>query len=331
MVAVDDKRPQITCRFVVFGTGSLTKPYVPAFPKLDELTGQVIHPRHWPDGLDVRGKMIGIIGQSATGLQIVQELAKQDCELSVFVRSSCIAVPMGQRSLSFEETEQMKNPYKGIFFKAKYSSASALPYNQSCDKFVEATENFWAQRVRSHMSNRGKMDVVAPPRQSEHFGGRRVNLQEGSYEMLDRSNVEVVDLKARLIRKFHRDGVLVGRHLPAQLILLDVVVFATGYNSFTGSLFDMNIYDKHGVPQASTSQANAPPFIELQVDWIAAKEQAKSEFEKSLMKESRAWWTGANIPGKTQEPMIYFGGVKQWTQEYRQVLTDWSRLSVEGV
>ncbi|KAI8271616.1 Baeyer-Villiger monooxygenase [Colletotrichum sp. SAR11_240] len=107
-------------------------------------------------------------------------------------------------------------------------------------------------------------------------------------------------------------------------------------------------------PQAPTSQANAPPFIELQVDWIAAvlrklraeglksfevsvdacrkwKEQVKSEFEKSLMKESRAWWTGANIPGKTQEPMIYFGGVKQWTQECRQALADWSRFSVEGV
>ncbi|KAF4923848.1 Baeyer-Villiger monooxygenase [Colletotrichum viniferum] len=159
MVAVDDKRPQITCRFVVFGTGSLTKPYVPAFPKLDELAGQVIYPRHWPDGLDVRGKGVGIIGQGATGLQIVQELAKQDCKMSVFIRSQCIAVPMRQRSLSFEETEQMKNLYKGIFFKAKYSSASALPYNQSCD----------------------------------------------------------------------------------------VVVFATGYDSLTGSLFDMNIYDKDGV------------------------------------------------------------------------------------
>ncbi|KAI8166109.1 Baeyer-Villiger monooxygenase [Colletotrichum sp. SAR 10_70] len=277
----------------------------------------------------------------------------------------------------------MKNPYKGIFFKAKYSSAPALLYNQGYGKFVEATGmeqqaryerlwargglaltwsnyvdimkdeaangslyNFWAQKVKSRMSNRKKMDIVAPLRQSEHFGCRRVNLEEDSCDMLDRSNVEVVDLKARLIREFHRNGVLVGRHLPAQLILLDVVIFATGYESFTGSLFDMNIYNKHG--------ANAPPFIELQVGWIAAvlrklrteglksfevsvdacrtwKEQVKSEFEKSLMKESRAWWTGANIPGKTQEPMIYFGGVKQWTQEYRQVLTDWSRVSVEGV
>ncbi|KAH0419754.1 cyclopentanone -monooxygenase [Colletotrichum camelliae] len=411
---------RLTCRFVVFGTGSLTKPYVPAFARLDEFAGQVIHPRHWPDGLDVRGKRIGIIGQGATGLQIVQELAKQDCKLSVFVRSPCIAVPMRQRSLSFEETEQMKNLYEGIFFKAKYGSASALPYNQSYGKFGEATEleqqaryerlwargglgltfsnyvdimkdeaansslyNFWVHKVRSRMSNGEKMDIVAPLRQSEHFGCRRVNLEEDYYEMLDRPNVEVVDLKARPIREFHQDGILVGRHLPAQLIPLDVVVFATGYDSFTGSLFDMNIYDKHGVrlqkrwgagistylgmvadglpnafflygPQAPTSQANAPPFIELQVDWIAAvlrklraeglksfevsadacrmwKGQVKSEFEKSLMKESRAWWTGANIPGKTQEPMIYFGGVKQWTQECRQALADWSRFSVEGV
>ncbi|OHW97535.1 cyclopentanone -monooxygenase [Colletotrichum incanum] len=297
---------RLTCRFVVFGTGSLTKPYVPAFPKMDEFAGQVIHPRHWPDGLDVRDKRIGIIGQGATGLQIVQELAKQDCELSVFVRNPCIAVPIRQRSLSFEETEQMKNLYEGIFFKAKYGSASALPYNQSCGKFEEATEleqqaryerlwargglaltwsnyvdimkdeaansslyNFWVQKVRSRMSNREKMDIVAPLRQSEHFRCRRVNLEEDYY---------------------------------------------------------MNIYDKHG----------------LQVDWIAAvlrklraeglkSFEVSSEFEKSLMKESRAWWTGANIPGKTQEPMIYFGGVKQWTQECRQALTDWSRFSVEGV
>lgn len=114
------------------------------------------------------------------------------------------------------------------------------------------------------------------------------------YEMLDRPNVKLVDLKSTPIKEFTSGGITA---IDDKAHELDIVVFAAGYDSVTGSLYDMNINDKDGNslqkkwedgiktylgmmvpglpnafilygPQAPTALANGPPFLELQVEWI---------------------------------------------------------------
>jgi len=53
----------------------------------------VIHPAAWPENLDVEGKSIGIIGQGTSGLQILQELAEEEADITVFVRNPPTAIP----------------------------------------------------------------------------------------------------------------------------------------------------------------------------------------------------------------------------------------------
>lgn len=89
-------------RYVVFPTGTTNKPYIPEFPGLDTFSGRVIHPAVWPKDVDLKGKKICIIGQGASGLQILQDLAKEACQLTVFIRTPATALPMRQRLLSYE-------------------------------------------------------------------------------------------------------------------------------------------------------------------------------------------------------------------------------------
>ncbi|KAJ3472536.1 hypothetical protein NLG97_g10910 [Lecanicillium saksenae] len=69
-------------RFVVFAAGSSNKAYIPDFKNKSAFKGPIIHPKFWPENADMTGKRVGIIGQGSSGLQIVQELAKTDCELT---------------------------------------------------------------------------------------------------------------------------------------------------------------------------------------------------------------------------------------------------------
>ncbi|KAK0367782.1 cyclopentanone 1,2-monooxygenase, partial [Colletotrichum limetticola] len=122
-----------TSKHAIYAYGSMNKPYMPLFPNQDLFDGLIIHPSAWPDNLSLTGKKISIVGQGASGLQIVQELAPLDCELTVFVHNPYIAVPIHQRQLSYRESEEMKHYYNTIFAKAKFGSSSALPYNQNSD------------------------------------------------------------------------------------------------------------------------------------------------------------------------------------------------------
>ncbi|KAF4881794.1 Baeyer-Villiger monooxygenase [Colletotrichum fructicola] len=404
-------------KYAVFACGSMNKPYIPPFPNQSAFGGQIIHPSEWPSGLELAGKRIGIVGQGASGLQIVQELAQLECKLTVFVRNPCIAVPMHQRQLSHRESEEMKHYYDAIFAQAKFKSSSALPYNQNPEHLSRKPEaerdrlfeqlwnrgglgltqsnyrdialdktanaclyDFWVRKTRSRMTDPKKMDIVAPMEQFEWFGSTRVNLEMNYYEALDQPNVQIVDLKKTPIKAFDGQGVLTGRANAATHHELDVVIMATGYDCVTGSLLDMNIHDKNGVrlseawkngistylgmmipnmpnafmlygPQGPTTQTNAPPFIELQVDWVVSllermheenlysvepanescrswKDLVMDAFKSTIFCESTAWWTGANIPHKKIEPLVFLGGVQQWRELCSRSLDDWANFVV---
>ncbi|KAH8655973.1 hypothetical protein BGZ61DRAFT_541153 [Ilyonectria robusta] len=320
-----------TSRYVIFASGSTNKAFIPNFPGIERFNGTLIHPSSWLQNLDVKGKKIGIIGQGASGVQILQTLAKQDCEVTVFIRTPCTAMPMGQRPISTRESEELKNLYDGIFTKAKYNSSAGYAYNPCHASYNDLSKeerhqyyeklwarggygflssnfpenmfskeanaevyDFWVNKVRARMTDPVKRDIVAPLKQFQWIGTKRPSLEMNYYEMLDRPNVKLVDLKSTPIKEFTSGGITT---IDDKAHELDVVVFATGYDSVTGSLYDMNINDKGGNslqkkweegiktylgmmvpglpnafilygPQAPTALANGPPFLELQVEWV---------------------------------------------------------------
>ncbi|KAF7540491.1 hypothetical protein G7054_g1355 [Neopestalotiopsis clavispora] len=321
-------------RFVIFATGTTNKPYIPSFPGLDTFPGEIIHPAAWPEELDVTGKRIGIVGQGASGLQILQSLAREDCELTVFIRNPPTALPMAQRSLSYDESEEQKNVYDALFTQAKHKNHSGYAYSSPAKSYYDAlpeerkelyeklwrrgtyailtssyaehsydkTANaelyrFWAEKTRARITDPYKRDIMAPLAQFQWIGAKRPNLEMDYYEMVDRPNVKLVDLKQEPIKHFTESGIVTSRLDVDETHGLDVVIVATGYDSVTGSLFEMNITDKNGTslqekwkrgiltylgmmipdvpnafmlygPQAPSGLANGPPFLELQVDWL---------------------------------------------------------------
>jgi monooxygenase len=50
--------------------------YSPQFPGREDFVGTVVHPQHWPEGLDYAGKKVVIIGSGATAITMVPAMLK---------------------------------------------------------------------------------------------------------------------------------------------------------------------------------------------------------------------------------------------------------------
>lgn len=361
-----------TARYAIFATGTTNKPFIPNFPGLENFSGTVLHPCRWPDSLDLKGKKIGIVGQGASGLQILQELAKEEAGVTVFIRNPPTALPMEQRTLSREDSEQQKCSYIPLFDHAKYRDDSAYAYNACPHSFSQSTPEerqryyeelwargsysiltsnypehnydkdanaelyqFWAKSVRARITDPTKRDIMAPLQQFQWIGTKRPNLEMDYYEKIDQPNVKLVDLKKQAIKCFTETGIVTTGEHSEVTHDLDIVVMATGYDSVTGSLYEMNILDKNSItlqqkwkasiqtylgmlapglpnmimlygPQAPSGLANGPPFLELQVDWLVKflkKLQAQSFTTFEVKLEAARAYVQRNLDGYDQSLM----------------------------
>jgi cation diffusion facilitator CzcD-associated flavoprotein CzcO len=84
---------------------------------------------------------------------------------------------------------------------------------------------------------------MVPEVQPYHFGTKRTPLENGYYDVLNQDNVEIVDINANPLKAFEETGM---RMNDGQLKELDVVILATGFDTFTGSLTNMGLKSKDG-------------------------------------------------------------------------------------
>lgn len=102
----------VHAKYVIACTGFAAKRYFPDWPGLETFTGEMHHSSFWPqEGVDVRGKSVAVVGTGATGVQIIQEWAKEVGEegsLTVFQRTPQLGFPMQQKKITEDEDTEMK-------------------------------------------------------------------------------------------------------------------------------------------------------------------------------------------------------------------------------
>lgn len=73
----DGKEFVLTSNFFISSSGSLQTAKFPTQPGFEDFQGQKFHPVNWPANLDLKGKRVALLGNGATGVQILPELIKQ--------------------------------------------------------------------------------------------------------------------------------------------------------------------------------------------------------------------------------------------------------------
>ncbi|MBF6230703.1 NAD(P)/FAD-dependent oxidoreductase [Nocardia farcinica] len=78
-----------TSRFLVGCTGyyDYDNGYRPEFPGEENFRGRIVHPQHWPEDLDYRGKRVVVIGSGATAITLVPAMSTDAAHVTMLQRS----------------------------------------------------------------------------------------------------------------------------------------------------------------------------------------------------------------------------------------------------
>jgi cation diffusion facilitator CzcD-associated flavoprotein CzcO len=264
-------------QFVIAAVGVLSAHYVPDFAGLESFQGDWCHTARWPkEGMDLAGKRVGVIGTGATAVQLIPEIAKEVAHLTVFQRTANYCVPLRNGPIDPEWQREIKASYPDIFKKCSETpgafmhafdprSALALSPEERLAQYErlwaepgfkkwlanfydimmpgEANEDY-AEFVRTKIRERVKDPVVAEKLvpKDHPFGSKRLPCESGYYEVYNRDNVLLVDVREAPIERITPRGIQT-RDAEYEL---DVIIFATGYDAVTGSLTRIDIRGEGG-------------------------------------------------------------------------------------
>lgn len=88
-----------TCGFLYLCSGyyRYDQGYEPSWPGREDFAGLVVHPQHWPDGLDLTGQRVVIIGSGATAVTLVPAIAEIAAHVTMLQRSPSFIMPLPTR------------------------------------------------------------------------------------------------------------------------------------------------------------------------------------------------------------------------------------------
>ncbi len=270
-VETEDGRRART-QFLISAVGILSASHMPDIPGIETFEGESFHTSRWPhDPVDFSGKRVGVIGTGATAVQLIPEIAGEVGHLTVFQRTPNYCCPLRNSKIDDETQKQIKADYPKIFRRCRDTFASFMQdfdprrtFDVPADERLAFYEEIWAQSgftkwfgcfhdimtdpkaneeyaefVRNKIRARVHDPVIAEklvPR-DHPFGSKRIPLETGYYEVFNRENVLLVDVRHDPIQRITPTGVKTG----TAEYELDVIIYATGFDAITGELTRIDI------------------------------------------------------------------------------------------
>lgn len=152
---------------------------------------------------------------------------------------------------------------------------------------------FWRNKTQAKITDPKLKELLAPTNPPHPYAGKHIPLEDGYFEAFNRQNVHLVDLNTTPIECLTERGITT----TEKEWDFDLIIAATGYDTFTGGLLQIDIRGKDGLPlsekwkdgvktnfglfsegfpnmmilygpQAPTPFCNGPTCAEVQGDWV---------------------------------------------------------------
>jgi cation diffusion facilitator CzcD-associated flavoprotein CzcO len=230
---------EIQAEVLVSGTGQLNRPHVPDIPGLDDFRGPHFHSARWDHGCDLSGRRVAVIGNAASAIQFVPEIAPRVERLTIFQRSANWMLPRFDRAYSEAEKRRFtRHPWLAKLYRWWIWASFEM-------RWPAFRRNRWLSERIARVAERHMREVVRDPKLQDALvpdypvGGKRILISDDYYPTLNRENVEVVTAG---IDHVEADAVVTrdGRRVEA-----DVLIVATGFES-TSFLAPIEIYGRGG-------------------------------------------------------------------------------------
>lgn len=258
-----------TCKYFISGMGMISEPVIPNFKGMDTFKGPLFHSSRWPDGLDYKGKRVGLIGAGATTVQMVPVMAQDAASVTVFHRTPNYILPAMQAPMTPEWEKEIKEDYDKIvekcrnhvfgmafddaggrkavetpheerdqIFEEKWTGSFRWVFETFEDLLSDPKANkmageFIIKKMKERIDDPKVADIVVPKWEDQPLFAKRPPLDHGYLESLGRDNVHVVDIKDREpIVEITETGV----RTTGNDYEFDIIVLCTGFKAYTGAL-----------------------------------------------------------------------------------------------
>eukprot|EP00127_Corallochytrium_limacisporum_P000149 Clim_evm10s6 gene=Clim_evmTU10s6 len=243
---------------IISGVGQLNQPSYPKLPGMDKYRGKTMHTARWDKDYDLKDKTVACVGNGASAVQLVPEVAKVAKLLTVFQRSAMWITGKGDRA--FWWIERMLFRYvPGVM---KFYRFRTWLYGEFM--FHSLKVGSWLGIIFKFLFNLERKLAVKDEKLREKLtpdyapGCKRILVTDDYFPAVQRPNCGIED---RHIAALTETGV---RLKDGTEMDFDCIIFATGFQT-TRFLTPMKVYGKNGVELSEMWQKGAQAHLGLTV------------------------------------------------------------------
>ncbi|WP_449469736.1 flavin-containing monooxygenase [Sphingobium chungangianum] len=230
-------RQEIVANVLITACGTFANAQLPDIEGAHDFGGQIIHPSAWPEGLDLTGKRVAIIGNGSTGVQLLSAVAQKAGHVSVVQRTPQWISPREKYGAPIEpELAWLNENMPGYWNWSRYTATMPL---FDIDRLQRVDREWQAQggkvskandEMRAFLTNYirqetgGREDLIEKLIPDYAPMSRRPVVDNGWYRALTRDNVELL---TGSVERFTKTGFVMADGTERDF---DVVIAATGFD-----------------------------------------------------------------------------------------------------
>jgi cation diffusion facilitator CzcD-associated flavoprotein CzcO len=217
---------EVVADVVVSAVGQLNRPHLPDLPGLDDFRGERFHSARWNHAYALRDKRVAVVGNAASAIQFIPQIAPLVRQLYVLQRSPNWMVPRNDRPYTAREHARFaRHPWIarlhrwGSWLRYETSFYPVIRRHRFMSRSVERAARKYIEEQIADPALRTALIPDYP------VGGKRLLISDDYYQTLNRPNVELVTSG---IDHFTPHAIVMrdGRQLE-----IDAVILATGFES----------------------------------------------------------------------------------------------------
>jgi cation diffusion facilitator CzcD-associated flavoprotein CzcO len=211
---------------LVSGVGQLHKVAIPDIPGLGDFEGPTFHSAQWDHGVDLADKRVAVVGNAASAIQFIPEVAKTAAHMTIFQRSANWMIERNDHAYSKQQQERFaRHPWWAKLYRSWLWARAELllfPVVRGNRLLSSALSAQATQYMHRHIKDPKLRETLTP---DYPICGKRVLVSDDYYPALARDNVDVTTSHIERIEAnavVAKDGT---RHE------VDAIVLATGFDT----------------------------------------------------------------------------------------------------
>ena len=266
-----DTGERVSAQYFVMATGCISTAQTPDIEGLPDYRGDTYHTGNWPhEKVDFSGQRIAVVGTGSSGIQAIPVLAEEAAHVTVFQRTPNYSLPSRNVPMSPKYEKEWKSEYQSRREEMRHTAHGSIKelndepamavsearrqqvYQERWDiggpgylvSFNNILTDAEANETASEFVREQIRHIVKDPETAEllaaktyPIGTKRICIDCGYFETYNRDNVELIDISGGPIARITPTGLVAnGREFE-----FDSIVFATGFDAMTGTLFNVDI------------------------------------------------------------------------------------------